>query len=161
MGMLRSFGSSPSRATRSTWPWALSSAAPSARSSRRWSTTSSCRRSGCCWARSISPTCFPVARRLLRTLEEAKAAGIPTINYGLFINNILDFVIVAFCIFLVVRQMNRMKRCCRARRADHEGLPAVPFDDPDQGQTLRPLHSPIDAVKIRAKRCPSQERASD
>jgi len=32
-----------------------------------------------------------------------------TINYGLFINNVIDFVIVAFCIFMVIRQMNRIK----------------------------------------------------
>jgi large conductance mechanosensitive channel len=42
------------------------------------------------------------------TLEAAKIAGVPTLNYGLFINNILDFLIVAFCIFLVIRQMNRL-----------------------------------------------------
>ena len=44
------------------------------------------------------------------TLQEktAQAAAV-TINYGQFINNVLDFVIVAFCIFLVVKQMNRIK----------------------------------------------------
>lgn len=42
------------------------------------------------------------------SLEAAKKAGVATINYGLFLNNILDFVIVAFCIFLVIRQMNRL-----------------------------------------------------
>jgi large conductance mechanosensitive channel len=42
------------------------------------------------------------------SLEEAKIAGAPTINYGLFINNILDFVVVAFVIFLLVRQINKM-----------------------------------------------------
>ena len=43
------------------------------------------------------------------SLEAAKKAGAATVNYGLFLNNILDFVIVAFCIFLVVKQMNRLK----------------------------------------------------
>lgn len=43
------------------------------------------------------------------TLADAKKAGVPTINYGLFINTILDFAIVAFCIFLVIRQVNRFK----------------------------------------------------
>jgi large conductance mechanosensitive channel len=43
-----------------------------------------------------------------KSLEAAKAAGVPTLNYGLFLNNVLDFVIVAFCIFLVIRQMNRL-----------------------------------------------------
>lgn len=42
------------------------------------------------------------------SLAAAKAAGAATLNYGLFINNIIDFLIVAFAMFLVVRQINRM-----------------------------------------------------
>ena len=41
------------------------------------------------------------------TVALAKAAGVPTINYGLFINTVINFLIVAFCIFLVVKQINR------------------------------------------------------
>lgn len=41
------------------------------------------------------------------SLTAAKAAGAATINYGIFINNIIDFLIVAFAIFLLVRQVNR------------------------------------------------------
>ena len=44
------------------------------------------------------------------SLAAAKAAGAATINYGLFLNNIVDFLIVAFVIFLVVRQVNRWKK---------------------------------------------------
>lgn len=44
------------------------------------------------------------------TLAAAQEAGAPTINYGLFMNAVLDFLIVAFVIFLVVRQMNRLNR---------------------------------------------------
>lgn len=44
------------------------------------------------------------------TLAEAQAAGAPTINYGIFINTIIDFLIVAFVIFLLVRQVNKMKK---------------------------------------------------
>jgi large conductance mechanosensitive channel len=44
------------------------------------------------------------------TLADAKAAGAATINYGSFINGILDFVIVAFVMFLIVRTMNRMQK---------------------------------------------------
>jgi large conductance mechanosensitive channel len=44
------------------------------------------------------------------SLAEAKAAGAPTINYGLFINTIIDFVIVAFAIFVVVRAINKLRR---------------------------------------------------
>ena len=41
------------------------------------------------------------------SLAEAKAAGAATLNYGVFINNILDFVLVAFAVFLLVKQVNR------------------------------------------------------
>ncbi|WP_413569065.1 large conductance mechanosensitive channel protein MscL [Bdellovibrio sp. HCB117] len=44
------------------------------------------------------------------TLEEAKKAGVATINYGLFMNVVLDFLIVAFAIFLIVRVANRLKK---------------------------------------------------
>jgi large conductance mechanosensitive channel len=44
------------------------------------------------------------------SVAEAKAAGAATLNYGLFINNIIDFIIVAFAIFLLVRQINRLDR---------------------------------------------------
>ena len=44
------------------------------------------------------------------TLAAAQEAGAATINYGLFINTILDFLIVAFAIFLLIRQLNRMKK---------------------------------------------------
>ena len=45
-----------------------------------------------------------------KTLAEAQAAGAATINYGLFINTILDFLIVAFIIFLIVKQFNSFKK---------------------------------------------------
>jgi large conductance mechanosensitive channel len=44
------------------------------------------------------------------TLAEAKAAGAATINYGLFINTVLDFLVIALVVFLVIRQANRFKR---------------------------------------------------
>jgi large conductance mechanosensitive channel len=44
------------------------------------------------------------------TLDAAKKAGAATINYGLFLNTVVDFLIVAFVIFLVVKQANRLKR---------------------------------------------------
>jgi large conductance mechanosensitive channel len=42
------------------------------------------------------------------SLADAKTAGAATINYGVFINNIIDFVIVAFAVFLLVRWMNHL-----------------------------------------------------
>lgn len=44
-----------------------------------------------------------------KTLAEAKDAGAVTINYGVFLNNIIDFVIVSFAIFLFIRQLNKVK----------------------------------------------------
>ena len=43
-------------------------------------------------------------------LAEAKAEAVPTLNYGLFLNNILDFIIVAFSIFIIVKQLQRFKK---------------------------------------------------
>ena len=43
------------------------------------------------------------------TIAAAKQAGAATINYGLFLNTVIDFVIVAFVVFLLVRQVNRMR----------------------------------------------------
>ncbi len=43
-------------------------------------------------------------------LAEAKAAAAATINYGLFLNTVIDFLIVAFAIFLLVRKINRIER---------------------------------------------------
>jgi large conductance mechanosensitive channel len=50
----------------------------------------------------LSGTSYP-------TLAEAKKAGAATLNYGLFLNTVIDFVIVAFVIFLLVKQVNRMR----------------------------------------------------
>ena len=44
------------------------------------------------------------------TLAEAKKGGAVTINYGVFLNTMIDFLIVAFAVFLMVRQINRLKR---------------------------------------------------
>jgi large conductance mechanosensitive channel len=44
------------------------------------------------------------------TLKAAKEAGAPTLNYGVFLGTIVDFLIVAFVIFLVIKQVNRLRR---------------------------------------------------
>lgn len=44
------------------------------------------------------------------TIAEAKAAGAATLNYGLFINSVVDFLIVAFAIFLLLKQINKFKK---------------------------------------------------
>ena len=44
------------------------------------------------------------------SLTAAKAAGAPTINYGVFLQSVFDFVIIAFVIFMLVKQVNRFKK---------------------------------------------------
>jgi large conductance mechanosensitive channel len=46
----------------------------------------------------------------LATLGAAKEAGSVTLNYGMFVNTIIDFIIIAFAIFLLVKQINRFKK---------------------------------------------------
>ena len=45
-----------------------------------------------------------------KTLAEAKEAGAAVLAYGQFIQNIIDFLIIAFCIFLMIKAMNKMKK---------------------------------------------------
>ena len=54
------------------------------------------------------------------TLAAAKAAGAPTLNYGVFVNTIINFVIVAFVIFLLLRQVSRMTAKSTAAPATKE-----------------------------------------
>jgi len=44
------------------------------------------------------------------SLAAAKAAGAPTVNYGVFLQTVLDFIIIAFVIFMLVKQVNLLKR---------------------------------------------------
>lgn len=74
------------------------------------------------------------------SLAAAKAAGAATINYGVFLNTVIDFVIVAFAIFLLIRQVNRLKR-------KEEAAPAVP--------TTKDCPYCATAIPIKAVRCPS------
>ena len=62
------------------------------------------------------------------TLAEAQEAGAATINYGAWFNTVIDFIIVAFAIFMVVRQMNKLKK-------KEEAAPAAP-PEPSKEETL-------------------------
>jgi large conductance mechanosensitive channel len=72
------------------------------------------------------------------SLEAAKAAGAATVNYGVFINNVITFLIVAFAVFLVVQAYNRV-------RAKEEAAPAP---------TLKDCPFCIQPVPLAATRCP-------
>ncbi|MEO0075372.1 MAG: large conductance mechanosensitive channel protein MscL [candidate division WOR-3 bacterium] len=72
------------------------------------------------------------------TLAEAKAAGAATINYGMFINTVIDFIIVAFVIFLIIRQINRFKK-------------PAPVSEP----TTKECPFCFSVISIKASRCPN------
>lgn len=77
------------------------------------------------------------------SLADAKAAGAATINIGLFINTVIDFLIVAFALFVVVRAINRAK-AVGAKPA--KGQPATP--------TTKECPYCLSTVAIKAVRCP-------
>lgn len=72
--------------------------------------------------------------------EKTDAAEAVTINYGVFINTVIDFVIVAFAIFIVIKQMNRFKR-----------KEAVPVVEP----TTKECPKCFSVIPIKATRCPN------
>ena len=72
------------------------------------------------------------------TPAEAKAAGAVTLNYGAFINNVIAFLIVAACVFMIVRMMSRMYA---------KPAPAPPSTKPCPKCTL--------AIPLAATRCPN------
>ena len=47
--------------------------------------------------------------RPFESVAAAKAAGAPTLNYGIFINQVINFIIVAFAVFLIIRQLNKLQ----------------------------------------------------
>jgi len=53
---------------------------------------------------------FALDGKTYASLTEAQAAAAPTINYGLFINSIISFIIVALAIFILIKQINALKR---------------------------------------------------
>jgi large conductance mechanosensitive channel len=72
------------------------------------------------------------------SVAAAKAAGAPTLNYGMFINNVINFMIVGFVVFLVVKQVNRM-----------QGPPPPPT-----AATTRPCPQCAMEIPKAARRCP-------
>lgn len=76
-----------------------------------------------------------------KSIAEAKAAGAPTLNYGIFINTVIDFLIIAFVIFLVIRSINKLKRA-----------PAPPPPGP---ATTKECPFCFSTIPIKATRCPN------
>ena len=74
------------------------------------------------------------------SLAAAQEAGAVTVNYGVFINTIISFVIIAFCVFLMIRSINKMKR-------EAEAPPAEP--------TTKECPHCFTTIPIKALRCPN------
>lgn len=72
------------------------------------------------------------------TLAAAQEAGAPTINYGVFINTVLDFIIVAFAIFMAIKAMNSLQK-------KEEAAPAAP--------TTKECPECLSEIPLAAKRC--------
>ena len=75
------------------------------------------------------------------TLEAAEKAGAPIVKYGAFVNTVVDFVIIAFAIFMAIKAMNRLKRAEEAAPA-----PAAP--------TTRECPHCLSVIPLKATRCP-------
>lgn len=71
------------------------------------------------------------------TIDAAQKAGAVTFNYGLFINTLISFLIVAFAVFMLIRAINRLKR-------KEEAKPAAPAAPPEEVVLLREIR---DALK--------------
>jgi large conductance mechanosensitive channel len=72
------------------------------------------------------------------TIAAAKAAGASTLNYGLFVNNVVDFLIVSLAIFILISQINRLRR---------KGTPKAP--------TTKECQFCASSISIKAKKCPN------
>jgi large conductance mechanosensitive channel len=71
------------------------------------------------------------------SLADAKKAGLATLNYGLFLNTCIEFLIVAFAVFLLVKQINRLKK----------EAPAAPAAPPADVQLLGEIRDLLAARK--------------
>ncbi|HAT4308787.1 TPA: large conductance mechanosensitive channel protein MscL [Clostridium perfringens] len=76
------------------------------------------------------------------SLQEAQAAGAATINYGLFLNNLINFLIIAFSIFIVIKQINKLKNFTKKKEE-------VQVEDTEKDCPY--CYTKID---IKATRCP-------
>jgi large conductance mechanosensitive channel len=70
------------------------------------------------------------------TLAAAEAAGAPIIKYGVFINTILDFIIVAFAIFVAIKAMNQLQK-------QKEAAPAAPPEPSDEVKLLTEIRDAL------------------
>lgn len=75
------------------------------------------------------------------TLDKAREAGVATVNYGAFITGVLNFIIMAFVVFIIVRQINKLREV-----TSHKEAPPAP--------TTKQCPHCFSEVNIKATRCP-------
>ena len=75
---------------------------------------------------------FQLSGEPVASIAQAQEAGIPVLAYGLFINTVIDFVIIAFAIFIVIKQINRFTK-------KKEDEPEAPPEPPKQEVLLEEI----------------------
>lgn len=63
---------------------------------------------------------FILSGKSYRGLADAKAAGAVTINYGQFLNNLIEFLVISFVLFLIIKQINRFRRQPLSKETDEK-----------------------------------------
>lgn len=81
------------------------------------------------------------------TLAEAQAAGAATINYGLFINALISFLIIALAVFMIVKAYNTALK--RFEKKQEEAAPAGPTTEEKLNATLERLAAALEAQEAR------------
>lgn len=88
----------------------------------------------------LEPEKLTKAGTTVKSLAEAKEAAVPVIAYGSFINVTIDFIIVALCIFVIIKAMNTMKK---------KPAPAAPAAPPEPTKEEKLLTEIRDAIRAR------------
>ena len=78
------------------------------------------------------------------TIAAAKAAGAPTLNIGLFLNTIVDFVIIAFAVFILVKWINHLTGADKPAPPSTKDCPYCATAIPRRGHAMPPLHVGIE-----------------
>ncbi len=84
---------------------------------------------------------FNLSDKVYATLSEAQTAGAPVISYGIFLNNVVNFLIIAFVIFMLIQQINRLQR--------------KPKEAPVAAATTKSCPYCFSTISLQATRCPN------
>jgi large conductance mechanosensitive channel len=85
---------------------------------------------------------IPLNGKIYESLAQAQAEGAPTINLGVFINTVINFLIIAFVVFIMIRQINKFK-------SKEEPKPAIPVPE------VKECPYCFSKIPVKATRCPN------